>query len=227
MQVIYSELTNKKLIEILAQHPIDEHAWLEFHKRYHQFICSKIYKESIARDYREGCDYVEDHAQDVYQKLLKNDCQALKVFKCDYENSIFKYLEIIVIRTILNKQKESVAQKRPPEKEKKSLNEPLNSPDGNKDRYLEDRIESGDWGSIINVMILKEDIEYCLNKIFNNNHKKELYKLILKYHIFEGLDSRLIAESLDTKRSPKTISNIISITMPSLKTCLKKRLKEN
>lgn len=227
MQATYSELKNKELIEVLAQNAVDEHAWLEFIKRFHRFICSKIYKESEKRSYREGRDYVEDFAQDIYKKLVKNDCQALKVFRCEYDNSIFKYLEIIVIRTIINKQKEFDAQKRLPENELISLNKKFETPGGNKEYSLEDKIDSDDWESIINVIILREDIEFCLNKIFKNNHKKELYKLILRYHIFSGLDSRLIAKSLDTKRSQKTISNIISKTMPSLKACLKKRMKEN
>lgn len=224
MKEEYSDSTHNELIRVLAHDPENRNAWNEFYNRYHQFICTTIYKESKDQGFQEGYDHIEDLAQEAYKKLIKNNCQALKVYQGKHENTIFKYLKIVVIRLIQNRQKEIHAKRRIPQTKTVSLNKPHKTLAGNSP---EEEIKSGDCHSILGLMVLREDIEFCLNKIFNNNKQKELYKLILKYYLFEGLDSRLIAESLKIERSQKTISNIISKSMPSLKNCLEQRIKEN
>jgi len=227
MQEDYSKYTHNRLIEKLAQNPENRSAWNEFYKRYHHFICSTIYKISRELGYREGIDNMEDLAQEVYKKLIKNNFQALKDYKGEHDNTIFKYLKIIIIRIILNKQKEDSAQRRIPQKITISIDEPPKAAESAKEQSLGNIEKPRNHRSILDLMVLREDIEFCLNKIFSNNKQKVMYQLILKCHIFKGFDSRLIVESLEIDRSQKTVSNIISKTMPSLRTCLEQRMKEN
>ena len=226
MQEDYSKYTHNRLIEKLAQNPENHFAWTEFYNRYHHYICSTIYKLSRELGYLEGIDYMEDLAQEVYKKLVKNNFQALRDYKGEHDNTIFKYLKIIIIRIILNKQKEDSAQRRIPKKITISIDDSPQASESAREQSLVNIEKPGNQRSILDLLVLREDIEYCLNKIFNNNKHKVLYQLILKFHIFKGFDSRLIVESLETDRSQKTVSNIISKTMPSLRTCLEQRMKE-
>ena len=194
----YSERTHNELIKILAQNPVDEFAWREFVNRFHQFIYNRIYKQSSKLRFQNGCESIDDIAQEVYEKLVKKNCQALKDFKGCYANSFFKYLEIIIVRTVLNKKKEYDAQKRRSEHDVSSLDTPVKSRNGTKESPLIEMIQTDDWKAIVNDMELRECIEHCLKKIFKNRHKKEQYTLILKYYLFEEMDSRLIAETLGT-----------------------------
>lgn len=216
----YTKLSNNELIKLLSRECDNRAAWNEFVARFHKHICSTIYRETKRRDYTEGFLHVEDLAQDVYRKLVKDNCKALKNFIGKYENSIFKYLEVISIRVVLNKLNE----KGIPAKVKIPLDRAFINPNTDKEISLLDRIQTDPQ---IDMNELKEEIEYCLENIFNSKKTKEIYKLVIKYYIYEGFDSKLISLSLNKKLSPKRISNIISETKPDLQRCLKKRLKIN
>ena len=56
---------------------------------------------------------IEDFAQAVYLRLIKEDRAALKNFKGDFDNSIFQYLLIIAINVVRDYYRESRAIKRP------------------------------------------------------------------------------------------------------------------
>lgn len=100
--------------------PSDEQAWCEFVCRYHAAI-----KKSVAHALqRQGKsnpeqqaaiseEQIEDFAQAVYLRIIKDDRAALKNFKGDFENSIFQYLLIISINVVRDHYRESRAIKRP------------------------------------------------------------------------------------------------------------------
>jgi len=104
------ELTNKELVRLLANDPCNEAAWREFLNRFHRHICRTLNRECGRIGYSQGDMLIQDLAQEVYQKLVKNNCNALKEHKGSHENSIFKYLEIIALRTAYSNYRKIIAE---------------------------------------------------------------------------------------------------------------------
>jgi RNA polymerase sigma factor (sigma-70 family) len=209
----YKNLSNSKLIKLLAENPYNEAAWREFYNRFHKYICFKIYKVSRGMNYDNGAVEVEDLAHEVYEKLIKNNCQALKDFKGRHENAIYKYLDIIVIRLIINKRKEKGT---PPQR----IIPLLGYTERNEGavRYID--IIPGD--SIYFVYEHEEEIKLCLKKIIDSK-KRDRNLLILNCYIFEGLKPKEIATLPGIQVEHKTVSNLLSKYMPALQKCLEEK----
>ena len=175
-------------------------------------------------NYKDVSVDIEDLAQEVYINLLKNNCRALKEFKGHFENAFYSYLKVTIVRLLLNLFTKDGAIKRISWKEVLYLDEPLKMTSYNKDMRLIDTIGEND--NILNKIILEEDIEFCLNKIFNGKAQGDLYKLIFKLKIYKQLDPKAIASSPLINRKYKTVLNILSTYKPTLLECLKERMVE-
>jgi DNA-directed RNA polymerase specialized sigma24 family protein len=108
------KLTNVQLVQIIANEPCNEEAWREFLHRFHKYVSFTIYSACKRLGYAEGVAKVEDLAQEVYIKLLNNNCEPLKRFTSLYENAILKYLKITAIRAVHTDFTTWKAQKRQP-----------------------------------------------------------------------------------------------------------------
>ncbi|MBD3287471.1 hypothetical protein GF337_01595 [candidate division KSB1 bacterium] len=219
----YTKLTNIQLVKLLSRETENEIAWLTFVNRFHRFICTAIYRESKRKGYKEGCEYLEDIAQDIYFNLKKNNCKALKNFKGNHENAIYKYLEVCAIRMVCNKltTENNINSKRPPISKKKSLSDNFGSRNGSHSDTLQDMIVNEDWKSIYNSVELSDAIKFCLKKIFAGTKKnKERNLLILNYALFDDLSAKEIASSASIDIDYKTVLNVLNFCKSALKSCL-------
>jgi hypothetical protein len=74
---LYKRLTHTQLIKLISQAPQDELAWYEFIERFHAHICGVVYRECKRLNFDLGIAQVEDFTQDIYRRLLNNNCIGL------------------------------------------------------------------------------------------------------------------------------------------------------
>jgi RNA polymerase sigma factor (sigma-70 family) len=109
-----------ELIQRCLKRPSDEDAWGEFVCRYHAAIKKNVahalqHQEKNSPDHQTAIteEHIEDFAQAVYIRLIKDDRAALRNFKGNFDNSIFQYLLIISINVVRDYYRELRAIKRP------------------------------------------------------------------------------------------------------------------
>src|SRR5574341_491384 len=101
-----SPLSHEELIRKLVQYPQSQDIVNEFISRYdaliRQTITQALSKKMAAAGYEGIRLMVEDTVNETYCRLFQQNCQALRSFKCRYENSIFAYLRTISLHTVSN-----------------------------------------------------------------------------------------------------------------------------
>jgi hypothetical protein len=152
---------------------------------------------------------MEDYAQDVYRKLLRNDSKALNNFKGLHENSIYTFIETIAIRIILNEF---------------NINEVKMYDCDDTNNSIAARIGFNQWKNPFELYELKEEIEFCLEKILARSQKMQRDLYILKLYLYEDLEPKVITTKLKAAPSQKTISNVIANYKTPLRECLEQRL---
>jgi len=205
------DLPHKELVGLMAKEHGHNNAWKEFLDRFHRFVCFTISKECARLGYKEGARNVEDLAHLVYQRLLNNESQALKKFVSKHDNSIFRYLQIIAIRTVLiNFGKDYGTQKRCPPGWMVSIDtlQQLGL-----DIASHQEMGSGLIGEIV----------ICLKRILEESRHKDRDMLILQLYFFKDIKPDLISSRLRANLSPKRVANIITETTPKLRKCLRER----
>ena len=93
-------LSNAALIKKCAESLDNQKAWFEFIRRFDRHI-----KLSVLREYKLISvnllerkilkEDIRDLVQEVYFRLVKNDCKALKTFEPKYDHAFYGYLSII------------------------------------------------------------------------------------------------------------------------------------
>jgi hypothetical protein len=206
------KLTNRRLVELLAKEHGHNDAWKEFLDRFHKFVCYTIYKECQRLGYQKGARECEDTALAVYEKLLKDNSQVLKDFRCEYENAVYKFLQIIAIRIVINKCEHDHAQSfYPPggwlsSDELASLGIVLKDPD--------DTTGHSD---------LKDEIIFCLKRILRDSRNPKRDMSILRTHFFELRKPEEIVSHLRLDLSSKRVTHIIEDNTKKLRKCLRER----
>lgn len=207
------KLSNTELVKRCANSLNNNSAWLEFFSRYKQCIYYTIIHECQKNEVKKYCfqfeETVKDLVQDVYLKILENDCKALKQFRGESENSVYSYLKMIAKNVVKNYITKMQAQKRP--QVEISLDTPIMLTDENEPIYYKDRKKSTsfDTEQEFRLTILKEEIEYRLAKLLTGRKKKR-NKLICQLHIYNGFSANEIALFFNFGISTKHIANIIS-----------------
>lgn len=218
--------TNTELVKRCAQDPENRNAWNEFYNRFDKRIWVVVYRECEVKRISDS-DYqydqtIKDLVQDVYKRLIENNCKALKNFIGASENSIYTYLGIIARNVVRNHFTKTRARKRP--LIDKSINEILSNSDKQNKIFIKDVFIS-DYGVAeeFSVIILKEEIEDIINR-FLNGKDKERNKLIFKLHLYEGFSPEDIASQFSFGLSSKRISNLITGIKKNLRQELKQRM---
>ena len=202
-------MKNTDLVALCAREPWNRKAWLEFYERFDDRIRLVIYRECKAicvpnRD-AQFQETAEDLLQDVYMKLLSNNCKALNDFIGASENSIYTYLGIIARNVVRNYTTKINAQKRPTVE--RSIDDVLNiSEKGGKIRIK--NIARSPYAEL-ELEFLKEEIEIILDRIVTGSTRHR-NKLIIKLNIYQGLSAEQIASQLAYDLSAKTVSNLIT-----------------
>jgi len=205
-------MKNKDLVALCAQQPWNREAWLEFYNRFDERIWLVINREckekGISEDVSESNQVIQDLVQDVYVRLVENDCKALKNFKGTFENSIFTYLGKIANSVVCNHITNKKAKKRPPIQ--KSIDEPLwNSKERRKVLFEEIlKLPYNDSEVNIDFKDIKDKIEKLLDKILKGKHKQR-NKIIFKLYLYEEYSPNEIAAQFGFGLSAKTVNNII------------------
>ncbi|KAF0248948.1 MAG: hypothetical protein FD167_1648 [bacterium] len=105
-QVPIRELTDLELIETYIS-TREETLWQEFYRRFDVHI--RVYIKKNLRSYEstifltqtDSFSLKEDLVQEIYLKLLKNDCQVLKNFN-GKNNCFYAYLHKITTTTVID-----------------------------------------------------------------------------------------------------------------------------
>lgn len=174
--------------------------------------------------HKQGLAYPQDLAQEVYKKLLQNNCEALQNFKGRHENSILRFLEIIAIRIAHNDYRSDTAKKRPPSGKMMPINEPRWKISDERTVDLSEIIPSDEWVKGISQFELGEEIEDCLRRILSGNKHEERDKLIFKYYLYNGLSAEHIASLADISLSSQRVFGIIHEIKQKLRKCLGEKI---
>jgi DNA-directed RNA polymerase specialized sigma24 family protein len=102
----FTQLSHEELIRKFVQNPHCRAVVDEFISRYdaviRQTVTQALYKRMAAAGYEGLQPMIEDVVNETYYRLFQQDCQALRSFKCRYENSIFAYLRTISLNMVRN-----------------------------------------------------------------------------------------------------------------------------
>jgi RNA polymerase sigma factor (sigma-70 family) len=208
----FSRRSNVQLVQAIAREPGNELAWREFIQRFHKDVCRTIYYQRKELGYATDSAHVEDLAQEVYVKLLHNDCRALRNFRSDYEHAIHKYLKKTAISVVYTDYQRDFTIKRQPPGGKVSLDAMMDLgiiPPAPVDSSGLDHIKS--------------EIKDCLDTILRESRHATRDRLIMKFRIFEGFKPEEIISHLGFKISLKRIANIIAEILPELRQCLSQK----
>jgi len=206
------KLTNCELLKLMANEHGHNGAWKEFLDRFHKLVCYTVYKECERLGYEKGTRECEDTALTVYEKLLKDNSQALKDFRCEYENAPYKFLQVIAIRIVINQCEHNHRQRFYPtggwisSEELTSLGIPLKDPD-----------QSSGHSE------LKDEILFCLKRILRESRNPKRDMSILRTHFFEQRKPDEIVSHLRLDLSSKRVSHIIEDNTKRLHKCLRER----
>jgi len=212
--------SNNELVRYLAQHPRDENAWAEFLRRFHEQICCTIHRECKRIGHNQGAAHAQDLAQEVYKKLLRNNCRALREFRGQFENSIVKYLHIVAIRVAQNDYRKDTAKKRPSSGRTVSIHEPRWYLPDEHSVDLNEIIPSQEWARKVGEFEIVDAIERCLQKILQGQRHGPRDKLIIKYYLYDGQSAEDIGTFPDINLSSQRVFGIIAAVKRKLQRCL-------
>ena len=224
-QLNLSEISHRDLLELLAKDSNNQAAIKEFIARYDRFIRGVIFKTLNQKDH--GVRYIntprglEDLVNDVYIRLLRNDCRALTQFNGQYDNSIFSYLRSISANIARNHIRDS-------QRERYYKQTPFFSDDDERsaDEYLELLASAAqrydcDF-SKAESKTLELVIRTKLQRMFNQTLVDRNF-LIFKLHCLHGYKFNELANI----KALGLNQNGISTTVSRIKYCLKHSLKSD
>ncbi len=223
-----SDASQWRVEELLARctsQPVDERAWEEFVRRFHQTIRSSVMrtfhrmaKGEADRRPQFTDEHSEDLVQSVYAKLVEDDMRALRQFEGGHEDSIYQYLVMISVNVVRDLFRETKAQKRP--KISYSLDQLLEDCG---DIPLEDIVVGVDGLPIdkSQVSFTSEEIERALNKAIRDKNR-DRDKLIFRLRFDEGMKLDEIARFLGPDITSAKIGAILNRMLKRLKSSLEK-----
>lgn len=211
---------NTELVWICANEPGNYSAWAEFCSRFDGRIWLMIYRECRDKELASATnnfhETAQDLVQDVYMKLVEQNCKALKNFEGRSENSIYAYLGIIAKNVVRNHITKKSAKKRP------QIGASMDDVDF-ETKFDKNRLSELGYISHLNLEKLtniKEKIEHILNSKLKNKNKQR-NKFIFKLYFYDDFSIDEIASHFGFKLSSKRISNLIS----ELKKIIRQNLK--
>lgn len=205
------EISNPDLIRRCASSPDDSTLWQEFIRRFDDFLrrtAVRLLGSPVVPAPARLVALVEDIVQDVYVRLLHDDCRALLQFRGENEEAIFPYLHSITATVILNHFRATRAKKRP--RVERSLNasiawaeedfRPLSAVIPDPRTLSEEEIRLAE---------LRDEINYLLDRILHGPNKSR-DKLIFQLFHFDGLSPEEIAQISAIDMNPHGIEVVLS-----------------
>jgi RNA polymerase sigma factor (sigma-70 family) len=212
------------LIQRCLNKPSDEEAWGEFVARYHLAIKKNV-AHALQHQAKSSPEHliaiteeqIEDFAQAVYVRLIKDDRAALRNFKGNFDNSIFQYLLIISINVVRDYYRELRAVKRP---QIVCSLEDLLTKQSEVLVFKELDALSSDAATEESAKLISAEI---IDEIFAKTVKwqyKERDIMIFKLRYYEGLTNREIARIKGLKLSREGVGAIVTRTVNRLRNYL-------
>lgn len=199
----YEELSNNDLVKRCAENPRNRLAWNEFVRRFDKHIRLMVMRQCGLK-HLSFQEIADDLANNVYLKLLDDNRKALRTFRGENENAIYKFLAVMAQHVVHNDWRGENAAKR---------------------RHTKVRLDSTLFDILANpytpspdhkLMLesLRQEVEMVLDEVITGN-EKERDKQIFLYHVYDELTPKQISERVIL--SAQRIRNII--------TPIRKRLK--
>lgn len=190
-------LSNIDLIKACAKSADNQKAWLEFIRRfdhhiklsviraYRYLIINNLGKEKILKE------EIRDLVQEVYIKLVKNNCKLLKNLKPEYNDSIYAYLSLTCASVVKDHFKKLGRLKRKSSMECNNGGIDIT----NEGKLIKKRVSSFISSNVEEKVIAKDILEKAENyySIFHPKRNNEKRKLIFQLYFMEGLSIKDIS----------------------------------
>jgi len=206
-----SSLSHNQLIRLLANEPHDYRVWSEFIRRYQPYLAAVIKRECVKLVYKTGLTKLEDILQDVYLKLLKNNGEAFRTYKGQYENTIWRFLEVSAMRVVYNHRRHDNAIKRP-----RIVGDIARERMGD----LLDLFPDKNATDEVNRIMMELAIEECLKRISKKLRHPERDIRIFMLYLFYGMSAESIAALPEINLSFQSVFRIIADIKGHLGNCL-------
>jgi RNA polymerase sigma factor (sigma-70 family) len=205
-----AQLSHSELIRLLVADPRCRPVVQEFVSRYDIFIrqtVARALRSRMAAAGRKAIQQrIEDFVNEIYCRLFQRDCQALRSFKCRYENSIFAYLRIICLNAVRIQIRNDMQKNRC--RQLQSLSD-IEEKSG--ERLIErNAAASGALAAETDTTefsLLEQAIRAGLCRAFSAAHANRNF-IIFKLHFIHGYQCREIAHVKALGLSTKRIGNI-------------------
>jgi len=101
-----AQLSHAELIRVLAENPQNHVVMQEFLARYDALIRRKVAGAMLVKTAPAGCEgrsfFIDDVVNEVYCRLFRRDCRALRACKNRYQHSFLAYLRAICLNVARN-----------------------------------------------------------------------------------------------------------------------------
>jgi RNA polymerase sigma factor (sigma-70 family) len=212
----YREFSNNDLIKRCADESDNQLVWNEFYRRVDEHVRRVVMQQCRLR-HLNAQELVDDLTQNVYFRLVENNCKALRTFRGENENAIYAFLAVTTQRVVCTYWHRENAKKR--RHIKVPLDEPASSGSAADERLRLIDILANPYAPLPDARLilesLRQEVEMILEELITGNEKERDKKIFL-YHVYKGLTPQQISERVGL--SAKRIRNII--------TAVKKRLRE-
>lgn len=182
-----AEMSTVKLAFQCARNPNAAAVWQEFIARVQGQLrqwalqALRTFQQKEIAHYREA---VDDIVQEVYVRLVQNDCQGLRAFNGKSEDELFGYLKRIAHNVALNRMRQNAAQKRP--RLAHSLDELTDSPSESHSHRSQPRFVAQALDEEIRIYELHEHLNHYLDVVLRGPQKHRDKMLFQLFH-YEGL----------------------------------------
>jgi RNA polymerase sigma-70 factor (ECF subfamily) len=106
----FADFSSTELVRVCAGSK-DEKAWEEFIRRFRPVVAAAALR--TARRWSEpACPQLDDLIQDTYLKLCEDDCNLLRSFQSEHEDSFYGFLKVVAANVVHDHFKSALAAKR-------------------------------------------------------------------------------------------------------------------
>jgi RNA polymerase sigma factor (sigma-70 family) len=206
-------LSNTKLVKLCAEETQNELAWAEFYARFNEPIRLALLRECrrkfLKNNRAQFDESFADLVQEVYLKLVQENCKALRNFIGSNENAIYTYLAVIASNVVCGHLIKEGAVKR--RAILTSLDTPVASSQEDGDMRLIDVLPSTEPppDAELEEESKRQEFDILLNKVISGR-SKERDILIFKLNYYQEFSPEQITQYGGIPLSGKRIRNIIT-----------------
>ncbi len=181
------KMSTLKLAQYCARNSEAGFAWEEFIGRIQGQLRTwalqalRTFRQKEIAHFREA---VDDIVQEVYVRLVQNDCQALHAFKGNTEDALFGYLKRITHNVALNRARQNAAQKRP--RLAHSLDEEFENQSDNRSPHFPPKFVAQALDEETHIYELQDHINHYLEVVLRGPQKHR-DKMLFQLFYYDGL----------------------------------------